>query len=61
MTTSAGERENHRERQWSVSTVSATVAIKSKKKPAMKRQDTVNLALVSELKMRLEQKKMLKQ
>ncbi|KAK5854070.1 hypothetical protein PBY51_015170 [Eleginops maclovinus] len=48
------------ERHWSIPTVSATVAIKPKKKPVMKRQDTVNLALVSELKMRLEQKKMLK-
>ncbi|XP_031161981.1 cadherin-related family member 1 isoform X1 [Sander lucioperca] len=48
------------ERQWAVPTVSATVAPKPRKKPFMNRQDTVNLALVSELKMKLEQKKMLK-
>ncbi|XP_034408393.1 cadherin-related family member 1 [Cyclopterus lumpus] len=48
------------ERQWAVPTVSATVAPKPRKKPNMNRQDTVNLALVSELKMRLEQKRMLK-
>uniref|UniRef100_A0A7N8WIC4 Photoreceptor cadherin n=1 Tax=Mastacembelus armatus TaxID=205130 RepID=A0A7N8WIC4_9TELE len=49
-----------RERQWAVPTISATVAPNPKKKPAITRQDTVNKALVSELKMRLEQKKMLK-
>ncbi|XP_068424583.1 cadherin-related family member 1a [Clinocottus analis] len=48
------------ERQWAVPTISATVAPKPRKKPNMNRQDTVNLALVSELKMRLEQKRMLK-
>ncbi|XP_061141264.1 cadherin-related family member 1 [Syngnathus typhle] len=45
------------ERKWVVPTVSAIVAARPKKKsPA---QDTVNKALVSELKMRLEQKRML--
>lgn len=48
------------ERQWAVPTVSATVAPRPKKKPVITRQDTVNNALVSELKMRLEQKRMLK-
>lgn len=47
------------ERQWAVPTVSAAVAVKPKKKPAMTRQDTVNKALVSELKMRLEEKRLL--
>lgn len=47
------------ERQWTVPTISAAVAVKPKKKPAMTRQDTVNKALVSELKMRLEQKRLL--
>uniref|UniRef100_A0A8C5HHS9 Photoreceptor cadherin n=1 Tax=Gouania willdenowi TaxID=441366 RepID=A0A8C5HHS9_GOUWI len=47
------------ERHWNVPTVSATVAPKPRKKPVMTRQDTVNKALVSELKMRLEQKRML--
>lgn len=47
-------------RQWTVPTVSATVANKPKKKPAMATQDNVNKAMVSELKMRLEQKKLLK-
>lgn len=47
-------------RQWTVPTISATVATKPKKKPAMTRQDTVNKAMVSELKMRLEQKRLLK-
>lgn len=46
-------------RQWTVPTVSATVAIKPKKRPAMHTQDNVNKAMVSELKMRLEQKKLL--
>ncbi|XP_031730284.1 cadherin-related family member 1a [Anarrhichthys ocellatus] len=48
------------QRQWAVPTVSGTVAPKPRKKPNMNRQDTVNLALVSELKMRFEQKRMLK-
>lgn len=48
------------ERQWVVPTVSASVAPKLKKKPGMTRQDTMNKALVSELKMRLEQKRLLK-
>lgn len=47
-------------RQWTVPTVSATVPIKPKKKSEMTRQDTVNKAMVSELKMRLEQKRLLK-
>lgn len=46
-------------RQWTVPTVSATVAIKPKKRPAMNPQDTVNRAMVSELKMKLEQKRLL--
>ncbi|XP_074532457.1 cadherin-related family member 1a [Halichoeres trimaculatus] len=45
------------ERQWVVPTVSAAVALKPKKRPVTRR-DTVNNALVSELKMRLEQKRM---
>ncbi len=48
------------ERQWTVPTVSATVPPKPKKKPVVTRQDTVNKALVSELKLRLEQKRMMK-
>lgn len=48
------------QRQWAVPTVSATVSIKPKKKPVISRQDTVNRAMVSELKMRLEQKRMTK-
>ncbi|XP_037322371.2 cadherin-related family member 1 isoform X1 [Pungitius pungitius] len=48
------------ERQWAVPTISATVAPKPRKKAYMNRRDTVNSALVSELKMRLEQKRMLK-
>ncbi|XP_071389511.1 cadherin-related family member 1a [Centroberyx affinis] len=46
------------DRHWVVPTVSATVAAKPKRKKEMTRQDTVNKALVSELKMRLEQKRM---
>lgn len=46
-------------RQWTVPTVSAAVAIKPKKRPAMSAQDTVNRAMVSELKMKLEQKRLL--
>ncbi|XP_037542730.1 cadherin-related family member 1 [Nematolebias whitei] len=46
----------YRERQWTVPTVSSSVAPKPRKK--LERQDTMNKALVSELKMRLEQKKM---
>lgn len=46
-------------RQWAVPTVSATVPIKPKKKLEMSTQDTVNRAMVSELKMRLEQKRLL--
>ncbi|XP_037128337.1 cadherin-related family member 1 isoform X1 [Syngnathus acus] len=45
------------ERKWVVPTVSATVAARPKKKSLA--QDTVNKALVSELKMRLEKKRML--
>uniref|UniRef100_A0A8C4EF70 Photoreceptor cadherin n=1 Tax=Dicentrarchus labrax TaxID=13489 RepID=A0A8C4EF70_DICLA len=47
------------ERQWAVPTVSATLAPRPKKK-VITRQDTVNKALVSELKMRLEQKSLMK-
>lgn len=46
-------------RQWAVPTVSATVPIKPKKRLEMSTQDTVNRAMVSELKMRLEQKRLL--
>lgn len=45
------------ERQWVVPTVSATVAPKPLKKAVVTRQDSVNKALVSELKMKLEQKR----
>lgn len=45
------------ERQWVIPTVSATVAPKPLKKAAVTRQDSVNKALVSELKMKLEQKR----
>lgn len=48
------------EKQRAIPTVSATVAAKPKKKPVITRQDTVNKALVSELKMKLEQKRMMK-
>lgn len=48
-------------RQWMVPTVSAMVAIKPKKRAAVNTQDIVNKAMVSELKMRLEQKRMLQQ
>uniref|UniRef100_A0A4W6E9G4 Cadherin-related family member 1 n=1 Tax=Lates calcarifer TaxID=8187 RepID=A0A4W6E9G4_LATCA len=47
------------QRQWAIPTSSSTVAPKPKKKPVITRQDSVNKALVSELKMRLEQKRML--
>uniref|UniRef100_A0A3P9HNZ4 Cadherin-related family member 1 n=1 Tax=Oryzias latipes TaxID=8090 RepID=A0A3P9HNZ4_ORYLA len=47
------------ERQWVIPTVSATVVPKPRKKMVNERQDTVNRALVSELKMRLEQKRMM--
>ncbi|XP_069548668.1 cadherin-related family member 1a [Brachyistius frenatus] len=47
---------NPGERKWVIPTVSATVvAPRPKKKPEITKQDTVNRALVSELKMRLEQ------
>ncbi|CAJ1067363.1 cadherin-related family member 1 [Xyrichtys novacula] len=46
------------ERHWAVPTVSAAVAVRPKKRPVTLRRDTVNNALVSELKMRLEQKRM---
>ncbi|XP_035027697.1 cadherin-related family member 1 isoform X1 [Hippoglossus stenolepis] len=49
------------ERHWAVPTISATVAPKPKKKLLNTKQDTVNKALVSELKLRLEQKRMLHQ
>lgn len=45
------------ERQWVIPTVSATVAPKPLKKAMVTRQDSVSKALVSELKMRLEQKR----
>uniref|UniRef100_UPI0037E9332B cadherin-related family member 1a n=1 Tax=Semicossyphus pulcher TaxID=241346 RepID=UPI0037E9332B len=47
------------DRHWAVPTVSTAVAIKPKKRMLNTRQDTVNNALVSELKMRLEQKRLL--
>ncbi|GAA6223404.1 cadherin-related family member 1-like [Lates japonicus] len=47
------------QRQWAIPTSSTTVAPKPKKKPVITRQDSVNKALVSELKMRLEQKRIL--
>ncbi|KAM9364967.1 cadherin-related family member 1a [Pholidichthys leucotaenia] len=43
--------------QWSVPTVSAAVAPKPIKKPVVTRQDSVSKALVSELKMKLAQKR----
>lgn len=46
------------ERHWTIPTVSASVVPKPKLRPQLHRKDTVNKALVSELKMRLEQKKM---
>uniref|UniRef100_A0A3P9PX40 Photoreceptor cadherin n=1 Tax=Poecilia reticulata TaxID=8081 RepID=A0A3P9PX40_POERE len=46
------------ERHWTVPTVSAVVVPKPRQRPKIDRRDTVNKALVSELKMRLEQKKM---
>ncbi|KAG7511650.1 cadherin-related family member 1-like [Solea senegalensis] len=48
------------ERLWAVPTISASVELKPKRKPVINRQDNVNKALVSELKLRLEQKRMLK-
>lgn len=48
------------ERQWTVPTVSAAVADRPKRKPVVTAQDTANKALVSELKMRLEQKRLQK-
>lgn len=48
------------ERHWAVPTVSATAVPRPKKKPVITRQNSVNNALVSELKMRLEQRSMLK-
>nr|XP_057920366.1 cadherin-related family member 1 isoform X1 [Doryrhamphus excisus] len=47
------------ERKWAVPTVSAAVAARPKKKSVVSGQDMINKALVSELKMRLEQKRML--
>lgn len=47
-------------RGWTVPTISATVSIKPKKRPTMNPQDNVNKAMVSELKMKLEQKRLLK-
>uniref|UniRef100_A0A8C6L9K6 Cadherin-related family member 1 n=1 Tax=Nothobranchius furzeri TaxID=105023 RepID=A0A8C6L9K6_NOTFU len=49
----------HGERHWTVPTVSAAVAPKPRKKPLLERQDTMNKALVSELKMRLERRRMM--
>lgn len=48
------------ERHWAVPTTSTAAVPKPKKRPVITRQNTVNNALVSELKMRLEQRKMLK-
>ncbi|XP_054654281.1 cadherin-related family member 1 isoform X1 [Dunckerocampus dactyliophorus] len=46
------------ERRWAVPTVSAAVAARPKKKSMVSGQDMINKALVSELKMKLEQKRM---
>ncbi|XP_067093062.1 cadherin-related family member 1a [Osmerus mordax] len=46
------------DRQWVVPTVSGTVTAKPKSKSFRDRENCVNVALVSELKMRLEQKRM---
>ncbi|XP_036430119.1 cadherin-related family member 1 isoform X3 [Colossoma macropomum] len=46
------------ERSWAVPTVSASVASKSKKRSCRHKENPVNTALVSELKLKLEQKKM---
>ncbi|XP_073775610.1 cadherin-related family member 1a isoform X2 [Danio rerio] len=48
----------HGEREWTVPTVSASVASKSKKKSHRCKDNPVNTALVSELKLKLEQKNM---
>ncbi|KAM6956192.1 cadherin-related family member 1a [Aplochiton taeniatus] len=47
------------DRPWAVPSVSAGVAIKPKKRIDKSRENSVNTALVSELKMRLEQKRLL--
>lgn len=47
-----------KDRDWTVPTVSASVASKTKKKSVRDKDNPVNTALVSELKLRLEQKKM---
>lgn len=47
-----------KERDWTVPTVSASVASKTKKRSVKDKDNPVNTALVSELKLRLEQKKM---
>lgn len=47
-----------KDRDWTVPTVSATVASKTKKRSVREKDNPVNTALVSELKLRLEQKKM---
>lgn len=48
----------HGERGWTVPTVSASVASKTKKRSHRGKDNPVNTALVSELKLRLEQKNM---
>ncbi|KAI7805319.1 putative cadherin-related family member 1 [Triplophysa rosa] len=47
-----------KDRDWTVPTVSASVASKTKKRSVKEKDNPVNTALVSELKLRLEQKKM---
>ncbi|XP_016132308.1 cadherin-related family member 1 isoform X1 [Sinocyclocheilus grahami] len=48
----------HGDREWTVPTVSASVASKTKKRSHRGKDNPVNTALVSELKLRLEQKNM---
>lgn len=48
----------HSGREWAVPTVSASVASKTKRKSNRSKDNPVNTALVSELKLRLEQKNM---
>lgn len=51
----------HGDREWTVPTVSASVASKTKKRSHRSKDNPVNTALVSELKLRLEQKNMANQ
>ncbi|XP_039528277.1 cadherin-related family member 1 isoform X1 [Pimephales promelas] len=48
----------HGDREWAVPTVSASVASKTKRKSHTSKENPVNTALVSELKLKLEQKNM---